>query len=370
MDPRLIKLAENLTGYSCKIKKSEKVLIECTGSSGIPLVKALIKETYKRGGLPYVDLKDSSVSRELIKENTISQLESLSKYELARMKEMDAYIKIQSSDNPNELGDIPYEKMNTYMKYYVKPVARERVENTKWVIVRYPNNSMAQLANTSLEAFEDFYFNVCNLDYSKMSRAMDKLVKLMDRTDIVHITGRETDLTFSIKDVPSVKCAGEFNIPDGEVFTAPVRDSVNGRLTYNCSAVYQGVTFDNISLHFKNGKIIKAESSNTERINKIFNTDEGARFVGEFSLGVNPYITKPIKDTLFDEKIMGSFHFTPGKCYIEANNGNNSAIHWDLVCIQTPEYGGGMIYFDDVLIRKDGKFVISELEDLNPENLK
>lgn len=370
MDPRITKLAKNLTGYSCKIKKGEKVLIECTGSSGIPLVRVLIKEIYKTGGLPYVDLKDSSILRELLRESNADQLKSMSKYELVRLKEMDAFIKIQSSDNTSELSDIPPEKMTAYMKYYVKPVTEERVDHTKWVNIRYPNNSMAQLANTSLEAFEDFYFNVCNLDYGKMSKAMDKLVKLMSRTDMVHITGKDTDLIFSIKDIPVIKCDGEFNIPDGEVFTAPVRNSVNGRIAYNCPAVYQGITFENISLYFENGKIIRTKSNNTERINKIFDIDEGARYIGEFSLGVNPYITKPIKDTLFDEKIMGSFHFTPGKCYKEASNGNDSAIHWDLVCIQTPEYGGGEIYFDDILIRKDGRFVISELEGLNPENLK
>jgi aminopeptidase len=370
MDPRLKKLAKNLTGYSCRIKKGENVLIDCTGSSGIPLVRALIKEIYNAGGLPYVELRDSSITRELLKESTAGQLKSLSRYELVRMKEMDAFIKIKADDNASELSDIPSKKMNAFMRYYAKPVTEERVDNTKWVNIRYPNNSMAQLANTSLEAFEDFYFDVCNLDYGKMSRAMDKLVGLMSKTDKVHITGKDTDLSFSIKDIPVIKCDGEFNIPDGEVYTAPVKDSVNGRLTYNCPAVYQGITFENISLHFENGKITRAESNYTKRINDILDTDQGARYIGEFSLGVNPYITKPIKDTLFDEKIMGSFHFTPGKCYKEASNGNDSAIHWDLVCIQTPEYGGGKIYFDDVLVRKDGQFVITELECLNPENLK
>ena len=160
------------------------------------------------------------------------------------------------------------------------------------------------------------------------------------------------------------------NIPDGEVYTAPVKDSINGTLTYNTPAVFQGFTFENISFRFENGKIVEATANDTERINEVLNTDEGARYIGEFAIGVNPYILKPMKDTLFDEKIMGSFHFTPGNCYEEeAPNGNSSAIHWDLVCIQTPEYGGGEIYFDDVLIRKDGRFVVKELECLNPENL-
>ncbi len=370
MDPKIKKLAKNLVNYSCRVQKGEKVLVECTGNSAIPLVRTVINEIYKAGGLPYVDLKDYSVTRELLKESTIEQLKSMAKYELIRMKEMAAYIGIRASDNVSELSDTAPEKMTAYMKYFIEAVNNVRINNTKWVLLRYPNSSMAQLANTSMEAFEDFYFDVCNLDYSKMSKAMDNLVKLMNKTDKVHITGKDTDLTFSIKNIPAIKCDGEFNIPDGEVFTAPVKTSVNGRLAFNCPAVYQGVTYENIKLNFKNGKITEASSSNTERINKVLDTDEGARYIGEFSLGVNPYITRPMKDTLFDEKIMGSFHFTPGKCYKEAPNSNNSAIHWDLVCIQTPEYGGGEIYFDGVLVRKDGRFATPELKSLNPENLK
>jgi aminopeptidase len=203
-----------------------------------------------------------------------------------------------------------------------------------------------------------------------MSKAMDNLVELMDRTDKVNLKGPLTDLEFSIRDIPAVKCDGEMNIPDGEVFTAPVRDSVNGNVTFNSPAVSDGETIGNISFEFENGKIVKATSSNTEKTDKKLDTDEGARFIGEFAIGVNPYITKPMKDTLFDEKIAGSIHLTPGQCYEEAPNGNNSAVHWDLVLIQTPEYGGGEIYFDGKLIRKDGFFTIEELKCLNPDNLK
>ncbi|MCL5071608.1 MAG: aminopeptidase, partial [Actinobacteria bacterium] len=235
---------------------------------------------------------------------------------------------------------------------------------------RWPNNSMAQLANTSLETFEDFYFNVCNLDYKKMSKAMDALVDMMQKTDKVRVKGKGTDLRFSIKGIPAKKCAGKLNVPDGEVFTAPVKDSINGTITFNTPAVFQGVTFENIFFEFKDGKIINAASNNTHRLNEVLDTDEGSRYVGEFSLGVNPYITKPMKDGLFDEKISGSMHLTPGSCYDDAPNGNTSSIHWDLVYIQTSEYGGGEIYMDDKLIRKDGVFVADELLPLNPENLK
>ena len=370
MDPRLKKLAGTLVNYSCRVKKDENVMIECFGSSPHELIKDIVREVYKAGGIPYVSLKDNSILREILKECSVKQLQFMAKIDLLQMKSIDAYIGIRAHENVSELGDINCEKMNLYSKYYSDIINEERVNNTKWVVLRYPNNSMAQLANTSIESFEDFYFNVCNLDYSKMSKAMDKLVGLMNETDEVHIKGGGTDLSFSIKDIPAIKCPGEFNIPDGEVFTAPVKKSVNGFITFNIPVVFHGFTYENIRLEFKDGKIIKAQSNDNERLNKVLDTDAGARYIGEFAIGVNPYILKPMKDALFDEKIMGSFHFTPGRCYKEASNGNKSAIHWDLICIQTPEYGGGEIFFDKVLIRKDGKFVINSLKELNPENLK
>ncbi|AOT69750.1 aminopeptidase [Geosporobacter ferrireducens] len=370
VDPRIQQLAHNLINYSTELKEGESILIEIIGLE-VPLVKALVKEAYKVGAKPFVTVKDPQLQRELLLGCTEEQLKRMARYELERMKDMDAYIGIRAGQNANELSDVPGSKMKLYSELFQKPVhSEQRVNHTKWVVLRYPNAGMAQLANTSLENFEDFYFDVCNLDYSKMSKAMDSLVALMEKTDEVHIKGAGTDLTFSIKGIPVIKCDGKLNIPDGEVFTAPVKNSVNGVLSYNCPAVFQGFTYENIRLEFEAGKIIKATANDTKKLNEVFDTDEGARYIGEFAIGVNPYILKPMKDTLFDEKIMGSFHFTPGQSYDDASNGNGSAIHWDLVCIQTPEYGGGEIYFDGKLVRKDGIFVIPELECLNPENLK
>ncbi|MCF6093047.1 aminopeptidase [Microaerobacter geothermalis] len=368
-DPRITQLAKNLIGYSIRLKKGEKVLIEMFGNA-TELTKALVEEVYHAGGLPFVTLRNPSIDRAILMGAKEEQLRFMADFDGNVMRNMDAYIGIRAGENINATSDVPDEQRSNYMKIYGEAVHGEiRVPKTRWVVLRYPNDSMAQLANMSTEAFEDFYFQVCNLDYSKMSKAMDSLVQLMENTDEVHIVGRDTDLKFSIKGIPAIKCAGEFNIPDGEVFTAPVRNSVNGKITYNTPTPYQGFTFEQVSLTFKDGKIIEAKANDTERINKILDTDEGARFIGEFAIGVNPYIKTPMKDILFDEKIDGSFHFTPGRAYKEANNGNKSAIHWDMVCIQRPEYGGGEIYFDGRLIRKDGRFVIPELEALNPENL-
>ena len=298
------------------------------------------------------------------------QIKIYAKHELKRMKDMNAYIGIRASNNTAELSGIPKEKMELYNKYYTLPVhLEERVKNTKWCILRYPNSSMAQMSNMNTEEFEDFYFNVCTLDYEKMSKAMDNLVELMNRTKNVHIVGEGTNLTFSIEGIPAEKYMGTFNIPDGEVATAPVKNSINGYITYNTETRYNGILFNNIRFEFENGKIVKATSNKTKELNEILDTDEGSRYIGEFALGLNPYIERPIGDTLFDEKIKGSFHLTPGDSLEESNNGNHSSIHWDIVNIQTKEYGGGEIWFDDVLVRKDGVFVIDELKSLNPENL-
>ena len=371
-DIRINKLAESLVHYSCKVNKNENVLIKVYGEGEeYNLVVALIKEIYKAGANPFVWNHNPQIMRELLKDCNEEQIKLWAQTDLSLMQKMDAYIGIWGGSNNAENSSVSRENNQIYEKFYSNPVhMHERVKNTKWVILNYPTPSMAQQASMSTDEFEDFYFKVCNLDYSKMSKAMDNLVELMEKTDKVKIVGKETDLTFSIKNIKAIKCAGEMNIPDGEVFTAPVRESVNGILSYNAPSLYNdGFTYENIKFEFKDGKIIKATANDTKRINGILDTDEGARYIGEFSLGLNPYITKPMKDILFDEKIMGSFHFTPGSCYDEAPNGNKSIIHWDLVCIQTEDYGGGEIYFDDILIRKNGIFVVDSLKCLNPKNL-
>ncbi|MDR0519712.1 MAG: aminopeptidase [Clostridiales Family XIII bacterium] len=368
MDERIIKLAKNLVNYSCSIESGEKVLISYEGGSAKPLVRQVIKEVYAAGGVPFAEIRDSQVTREILLGAAEPQLGFMNECSLYQMKGMDAYIAIRAGDNSSELSDVPPELLNLYYKS-LRPTLDYRVNHTKWVVLRYPNAAMAQLAQTSVEAFEDFYYDVCNLDYSKMGLAMDSLVELMEKTDEVRITGPGTDLTFSIKGIPAIKCSGEKNIPDGEVYTAPVRESMNGRISYNTPSEEQGFTFENIVFDIKDGKITEASANDTKRIGELLDTDDGSRYFGEFAFGVNPYILHPMKDTLFDEKISGSIHLTPGASYEDAFNGNKSAIHWDLVLIQRADYGGGEIYFDGRLVRKDGIFVAPELECLNPTAL-
>lgn len=368
-DPRMGKMAENLVRYSCHLEPGEKVLFETFDCPDFVL-EALICAAYQAGAQPYFQAHRTKVERQWLLGASREQIEQLTAWDAERMQQMDAYISLRGNDNFLENADIPAQVDELYQSIYFRKVHHEiRVAKTKWCVLRYPSPSMAQLSGMSTEAFEDFYFSVCNLDYAKMSRAMDALKERMDRTDRVRIVGPGTDLSFSIRGIGAVKCAGHKNIPDGEVYTAPVRDSANGVITFNTPSRYSGATFEHIRLTLKDGRIIQNTSSQLERMEQILNLDEGARYIGEFAIGVNPYITKPMCETLFDEKIAGSIHFTPGAAYQDAFNGNVSAVHWDLVLIQTPQWGGGEIYFDGELIRKDGRFVPPELAGLNPENL-
>ncbi len=369
-DPRLRKLANSLVNYSCEVRPGEKVLIEVFDCEDV-VAEELVKAVYEAGGLPFINMYRTKPMAAWLKGLSAEGAELQAKWDEARMKDMDAYISFRGNENGFENADVPRKNTEIYGTVYGKRVhLQTRVPGTKWVVLRYPNAAMAQMAGMSTRAFEDFYFDVCNLDYEKMDRAMTPLVDLMYRTDRVRLTGKGTDLSFSIKGIDVKKCSGKRNIPDGEVYTAPVRESVNGEISYNAPSNYNGFRFENVRLVFKDGKITEASANDSEKANAIFDTDTGSRYVGEFAIGVNPYVTKAMGDILFDEKIAGSIHFTPGACYKEAWNGNISAVHWDLVLIQTEEHGGGEIWFDDVLVRKNGRFVLPELECLNPENLK
>lgn len=368
VDPRYRRLAEVLVGHSTKIRPGDKVLVE---AYDVPeeFTCVLIDAIAAAGGLPLCMTKQNRVLRALYLHASEEQMELWAAVERLQMENVDAYIGVRGSLNITEHSDIPQEKLGIFQRTLWQKVHSEvRVPKTRWVVLRWPTPSMAQLARRSTAAFEDFYFDVTTLDYAAMAKAMEPLVERMTRARDVHITGPGTDLRFSIEGMPAIGCAGEMNIPDGEVFTAPVRDSVEGRLSVNTPSPYHGVVFDDIVLEFEKGRITSVSARPQKRIEEILDSDEGARYIGEFSLAFNPKILEPMMDILFDEKIAGSFHFTPGQAYDEADNGNRSEIHWDLVTIQRPDHGGGEIRFDGELIRKDGLFVPEDLAGLNPES--
>ena len=362
-DARFEKLATLLVEYSTRLKRNEHVLIEAFDTPD-EMTIALIRAARKAGAIPFVQVQRAQINREMALKASDQQLNLVARHELARMKKMDAYIALRGSNNITELSDVPVNQMQLVAKK-MRPVQDQRVKKTKWVVLRWPTPSMAQLAGMSTEAFENFYFDVCTLDYRKLQPGMNALKSLMEKTNRVEVKGPGTDLRFSIKGIPAVICGGDRNIPDGEVFSCPVKDSVQGHVSFNAPTIYQSIGFDGIRLEFRDGKIIDATGNQTEKLNKILDSDAGARYIGEFSLGFNPYILEPMRDILFDEKIAGSFHFTPGQAYEEADNGNRSQVHWDMVSIQRPDYGGGKIYFDGKLIRRDGEFLPKQLRSLN-----
>jgi len=366
-DPRYTKLAHLLVNYSTALKKGERVLLDMID---VPdeFTLALIRSVRAAGATPIVETRHTRVGREQLLGMTEAQATLQRELEMFRMKKMDAYIALRGADNMNENSDVPGDRMKLYTKI-TRPVQDYRVNQTRWCVLRWPTPSMAQAAGMSTEAFENLYFDVCTMDYARMGRAMTPLQTLMARTDRVHLKGPGTDLTFSIRGIGAKMCKGDRNIPCVEVFSCPTKTSVNGVIQYNTPTLYSGTKFENVRLEFKDGKIIQATANHTQRLNEILDTDAGARYVGEFSLGFNPYIQSPMCDILFDEKIAGSLHFTPGQAYADCGNGNKSAIHWDMVLIQRPEWGGGEVWFDGKLIRKDGVFVTKALRGLNPENL-
>lgn len=372
LDPRVTRLAELLCTHSTSLSENDSVLIH---AFDIPneVTAEVVRVAQSKGANVLVRLESNLVKSELLRNITLDNVKKIAATEKYEMEHVTSYIALRGTENLFESSDVPSANMAIWGKEYGTPVVMEtRVKKTKWVVLRWPNGSMAQAALKSTKAFEDFYFDVCTMDYAKMEKAAKPLEDLMNKTDIVQLKGPGTDLTFSIKDIGAVNCSGERNIPDGECFSAPVKESMNGTVQYNTASLYQGKDFTNVKFTVKNGQIVDAAAgSMTDELNKILDTDAGARYFGEFAIGFNPYVLHPMKDILFDEKISGSFHLTPGNSYDPpGGNNNHSAIHWDLVCIQREDYGGGEIWFDGRLVRKNGLFVIPELEGLNPDRLK
>ncbi|HEV2210123.1 MAG TPA: aminopeptidase [Verrucomicrobiae bacterium] len=367
-DPRYTRLAKLLVEYSTALKKGDHVLldlIDVPDEFGV----ALVRGARAAGATPIIAVRHTRLNRELLRGTDEAHATLERELELFRMKKVQAYIAVRGSHNANENADVPSERMALYSRI-TRPVLNYRVNKTRWCVLRWPSPSMAQAAGMSTEAFEDLYFDVCTMDYRKMARAMAPLEARLKRTDRVHIVAPGTDLKFSIKGIGAKMCRGDRNIPDGEVFSCPVKNSIDGHIQFNTPTLYSGSKFENVYLEFKEGKVVKATANNTKRLNQILDTDPGARYTGEFSLGFNPYILNPMCDILFDEKIAGSLHLTPGQAYEECDNGNRSAVHWDMVLIQRPEWGGGEIWFDGELVRRDGLFVTPDLKPLNPDKLK
>ena len=361
---RIEKLAKIIVNHSVKVKENDRVLVLYQGIESMPLVKAIVKEVINNKGVVICDYQNQDITNYVHDNITDSIIDAYKERKKYEVDNFDCFVRICYNKSDYYDKDMNKEMQRKLLEE-LKPYKEIMVNERRWLLLNYPSIVDSFKAHMTPDEFYNFSLDTMTVDYDKMYNDSKSLKELMEKTDKVRIVGPNTDITFSIKGMPAIICAGESNIPDGECFTAPVKNSVNGKITYNVPSPYHGEVFEHVSLTFKDGKIIEASSNNNEKLKEIFETDEGARYVGEFSLGYNPVIKEPMGDILFDEKIAGSLHFTPGCCYDECPNGNKSNIHWDLVLIQREDYGGGEVYFDDVLIRKDGKFVIPELEKLN-----
>ena len=362
-DPRNKALADKIISYSTKTQPGERVMIELFGINGIHLAQEMARATLDAGAVPFIVVRDTETERIIRERGTREIWKSFRDIQgLPLMKEMDVYVGVRAAENIYELSGVGKEENKAYSEEYLLPVhMEERVNNTRWCVMRYPSPAFAMNAKMPTDKFADFYYKACLLDYSLLNDRMKPLHELLARSRELKLVGEGTDISFSIEGQNWIPCAGDVNIPDGEIFSAPLLTSVNGTISY-APTVYEGKPFEYIKLVVKDGVVVDFDSSNNKGLEEILSTDEGARRFGEFSFGTNPYIDQPMYDILFDEKIWGSNHLTLGKCYDIAPNGNNSAIHWDLVCI------GADVYLDGEMIRKGRQFVREELMPLNPEN--
>ena len=367
MEEKIQKLADIIVNYSLNIKEDEKVLITYQTIEASTLVKEIIKKINLRKGIAFINYVDPFLSNLLKESSSSKRIELMREYQKFELDHFDSFVNIRYNLNDYETRDIS-DMIRQEINKKTYDIHDKMVNERKWVLLNYPSYVDSYKAKNKFENFLNYSLDVMTLDYNKMRKDIEPLKQLMEQTDKVRILGDGTDITFSIKNMPVIPCVGESNIADGKIFTCPIKKSVNGIITYNTSSTYHGEVFTNVKLEFQDGKIIHAscdEEEKNDKLNKIFDTDEGSRYIGEFSLGLNPKILHPMGDILFDEKIIGSIHFTPGAAYKESYNGNDSSVHWDLVLIQRNDYGGGEIYFDDKLIRKDGLFVLDELHHLN-----
>lgn len=368
MNEKLKELSKKIVNYSLDIKENDKVLIKIQSLNCRDLVKYLVRDIVDKRAIPFVKIVDLDINSLLLELTTDYRIEEIKKQDKFEVDNYDCFINIKYSTNDYESSKINSE-IRKKIGVATKDIDSIRINQKRWVLLNYPSVLDAYKANMKTDDFYKFSIDAMTIDYNKMYEDIKPLKQLLEKTDKVRIVAPNTDLTFSIKDMPIIPCCGKCNIPDGEIYTAPIKDSVNGKITYNTRSPYNGYVFSNVSLTFKDGKIIKSTSElNNDKLSEIFDTDEGARYIGEFSIGLNPFIKDPIGDILYDEKIKGSIHFTPGQAYHDAYNKNDSSIHWDLVLIENKEYGGGELYFDNVLVRKDGIFVIDSLKHLNYEN--
>lgn len=365
---RLQSLATVLLEHSLGLKKGERLLVRGHGEA-LPLMGVLVSLALERGIVTDYELMDETMNRLLMIGATRETYKLKADTTLHRIEASDAVVNIFAMGNDYQFADVPQDRL-TLTQQMDRPFIEKMVGEKRWVLLNYPTALGAHKARMGTEAFADHLMKVCTVDYSGMAKALEPLKRRMDKADRVRITAPGTDLSFSVKGLEAVPCTGQNNLPDGEIYTAPVLESVHGTIRFNTPSPFKGHVFHNMTWVFEKGRIVKVGSDEgTEALEAVLSIDEGARRLGEFAFGLNPLIDEAMGNILFDEKINGSIHLAAGQAYDgPADNGNRSANHWDNILILKKEKGGGEVRFDGELIQKDGLFVPEDLAALN--NLK
>jgi aminopeptidase len=351
-DPKIKKLAEILVNYSIKVKKGAYIELNFE-IGGTELALECYKLIIKKGAFPIVNPSVPGFAYNYYKYASEEQLKAKPILGLYEAKLASGSIGIGAEYNTKELTSLDPKKVSIRKKI-TKAISEIHLKKNNWVICEFPTNALAQDAEMSLEEFEDFAYNATNLDWQKESKKQDKLKVILDKGKQVRIVAEDTDLTFSIDGRKGIKCDGHRNMPDGEVFIAPVEDSTEGYIKYTYPAIYGGREVSGVFLRFKNGKVVEAKAEKGEEfLKQMIATDSGSCKLGEFGIGVNFGIKKFIKQILFDEKIGGTIHLALGMAYKEGNGKNESAVHWDMI---KDLRKGGAFYVDGKCIQKNGKF--------------
>lgn len=359
---KIQKLAKIMIGYSIALKKGEKLMLRGYGFDSYPLIKELYREAMKAGAIQ-VDVRFSvdELTRIFFDHASKEQIEYITDLDKKVADSYDAMIQVVADENPFELGEVNIKKLNMSAKAR-KPLS-DILHKKRWCLFYYPNVASATFAKKNLEQWEDFVFDCSIKDWKKEEKMQAKFVNLMSKVDKVHIVGKETDLHLSVKKQIWRKCCGTHNMPDGEIFTSPLRTSVNGVIRYNVPTHYQSQDFEWVKLTLKDGKVVREESNNQKGVTEILNSDAGARYFGEFAFGLNKEIMNPTRQILFDEKMGRSLHMALGKCYDECPNGNDSTVHWDLIF--RFDWAGAELWFDGVKVYSKKKWIDKRFAFLN-----
>lgn len=351
-DPRLSAYASMLVNHSMRVDKGDKVMIT-GGITAAPLMEELVRHALRAGGFPVVLPTWDALARIQMSESSLEQLSTVTDVEDKLLTSFDCAVFLRAPENTRSMTDLSPERMMAHARARQSYNAHLH-RNVRWVTCNYPCQALAQDADMPLEQYADFVYESCLIDWKQTEAYMTRIKSVFDSANLVRLVGPKTDLSFSIAGREGIICAGLKNMPDGEVFYAPVEDSAEGYIAYDFPAIFQGREVEGVHLRFSGGRVTDVAASKGEDfLLQVLETDPGARRLGEFGIGCNFGITSFSRDILFDEKIGGTVHLAMGRAYEESGGSNKSAVHWDMIKdLRT----AGRIELDGQIVQENGEF--------------